>query len=175
MGVCMKRPMIGVIGHSIHARRIHLEVAEKIGKLIAKKGGIVVCGGRNVGVMDAVARGVKKEGGICIGILPESDLSQASEHLTIAIPTGLGYARNQIVALASDVVIVIGGGVGTLTEMAYAYNAGKPIIVIEGLDSIGEQFIGKYMDEKKKVKIRGVRTPEEAVELAFKLIEGKDA
>jgi len=167
----MKKVVIGVVGHGTHATKIHEEVAKRVGELVAKRGGIVVCGGRNEGVMDAVARGVEEAGGISIGILPEADLSRASSHLTVAIPTGMGFARNQIIALSCDGMIVIGGGVGTLTEVAYAYAFSKPIVVIENLGGLVEQFIGRYLDKKERVKLVGAKTPEEAVELIFKLIE----
>ncbi|MCD6403098.1 MAG: TIGR00725 family protein [Candidatus Aenigmarchaeota archaeon] len=168
----MKRTIVGVVGQSVGATEEQIKAAERVGRLLAKRNVVVVCGGRNIGIMDAVAKGVEEEGGICVGILPEEDLSQASRHLTIPIPTGMGYARNRIVALASDALIVVGGGVGTLTEVSYAYLQGKPIVVIKGLGSICEQYIGKYLDSKKITKLMGADSPEEAVEIVMKILEG---
>lgn len=170
----MKRKwIIGVIGHHKNAEEIHLKIAEEVGKEISKRNSIILCGGVDNGVPDAVAKGAKdndEHGGICVGILPGSDNSSVSKYLDIPILTGIGYARNQIIGLTADALIVIGGGVGTLTEMCYAYNKSKPIVVIKGLDGLGEQFIGKYMDKKKTVKIIGANSAKEAVDIVFKLL-----
>jgi len=166
-----RKPLIAVVGHGLHANENHIKAAERVGKEIAKKDGIVICGGRPYGIMDAVARSVKKEGGITVGILPETDHSKTSKYVDIPILTGMGFARNQILAFSCDAMIVIGGGVGALTEVAYAYVYSKPIIVISGMEGLPAKFIGKYMNEKKKVKIIGAKNAKEAVELAFKLIE----
>jgi len=167
----MRKPLIAVVGHGLHAKNEHLRVAEEVGREIAKRNGIVVCGGHNFGIMDSVARGVNSENGISIGIIPEDNLSKTSKFIDIPIVTGIGLARNQIIALSCDVMIVIGGGVGSLTEVAYAYRYSKPIIVIKNLSSIAEEYVGKYMDEKKSVKIVGANNAKEAVELAFKMIK----
>lgn len=166
----MRRPLIAIVGHGMHAKEEHIKVAEEVGREIAKKGGIVLCGGHSFGVMDAVAKGVQSENGLTIGIIPEDNLSKTSKYVDVPIVTGIGYARNQIIAFSCDAMIVVGGGVGSLTETAYAYRYSKPVIVIEGLGSIVEQYIGKYMDEKKAIKIVGAKNAKEAVELAFKLI-----
>ncbi len=169
----MKRILIAVVGHGLHAKKKHLKLAEEVGKEIAKRGGVVLCGGRSEGIMDAVAKGCKSMNGLVIGILPESDRSKVSKYVNIPIITGMGFARNQILALSCDAMIVIGGGVGTLTEMAYAYAYSKPIIVLKGTGGLSEKFVGKYMDEKRRIRVRSAKNARSAVELAFKLSKVK--
>ena len=101
--------------------------AEEVGRLIAQADAVLVCGGLG-GVMDAAARGCEAGGGASIGILPGERRDAASPHLTVSIPTGLGEARNALVVRAADAVIAIGGEFGTLSEIALALKAGKPVI-----------------------------------------------
>jgi uncharacterized protein (TIGR00725 family) len=167
------KKIISVIGHDKHAKKIHLEIAEEVGKEIALRGGIVLCGGKNKGVPNAAAKGAKRNGGLSVAISPDSSPKNISKYIDIPILTGVGFARNQIIAFSADAIISIGGGVGTFCEMAYGYAYSKPIIVIRGLKGMPEPFIGKYMDSKKKVKIIGANNAKNAVELAFKLIKKK--
>lgn len=136
------------------------EMAYEVGKLVAEQGAILVCGGLT-GVMDAAARGAKDGGGISVGILPTETREGASPHLTVALPTGIGYARNALVAQAGDVVIAVGGEYGTLSEIGFALNVGKPVV-------------GLYTWQLKKPgqllkTVIEVQTPEEAVAKAFEL------
>ncbi|HZD80216.1 MAG TPA: TIGR00725 family protein [Actinomycetota bacterium] len=103
------------------------EWAQEIGRGLAAAGAVVVCGGLG-GVMDAAARGAESAGGTSLGILPGSDRSEASTHLTVAIPTGLGEARNALVVRSADVVIAVGGEFGTLSEIALALKRGTPVV-----------------------------------------------
>jgi hypothetical protein len=105
--------------------------AEAVGRLLARAGAIVVCGGLG-GVMAAAARGATKEGGMCVGILPGHDRTGQAPQLTVSIPTGLGEARNALVVRAADALIAIGGGHGTLSEIALALKTNVPVI---GLDT----------------------------------------
>ncbi|HEV2785369.1 MAG TPA: TIGR00725 family protein [Solirubrobacteraceae bacterium] len=102
-------------------------IAEEVGRLLARAGAITVCGGLG-GVMAAAARGAAAEGGTVVGLLPGSDRAAADEHLTVALPTGLGEARNTLVVRAADAVIAIGGGFGTLSEIAFALKLGVPVV-----------------------------------------------
>ncbi|MEX1045905.1 MAG: TIGR00725 family protein [Actinomycetota bacterium] len=101
--------------------------AEEVGTLLARAGAVVVCGGLG-GVMDAAARGARSEGGAVIGILPGDSRAGASEHLTASIPTGMGEARNALIARSADAVIAISGEYGTLSEIALALKIGKPVV-----------------------------------------------
>ena len=98
-------------------------------------------------------------------------MTNVSKFIDVPILTGMGFARNQIIAFSADAIIVIGGGVGAFCEMAYGYAYGKPIVVVRGLKGMADPFIGKYLDKKKKVKILGASNAKNAVELAFKLIK----
>ena len=119
-------PYISVIGAG-QASEDEAAAAEEIGRLLAEAGAVLVCGGLG-GVMDAAARGCEAAGGTSVGILPGDDRTQASSHLTIRIATGLGEARNAIVARAADAVIAVGGEFGTLSEIALALKMGKPVV-----------------------------------------------
>ncbi len=164
-----RKPIIAVIGHASNAKKIHTDIAFEVGKEIAKSGAILICGGNPEGVPNAAAKGATESGGIAIGITPEESEKDSSPYLTIPIHTGLGFARNQILGLTADALIAIGGGVGTFCEMAYSYAYKKPVIVITGLGGLPEQYKGKYLDNKKTIKIQEAKTPKEAVELALKL------
>jgi len=121
-----KKIRIGVIGGSRPDTKSR-QVAFKVGQLIAEKGAILVCGGLS-GVMEATSRGAKQAGGLTIGILPGNSPDDANTYIDIAIATGLGYARNSLVAMNSDVIIAIDGQYGTLTEIAYGCIYRKKII-----------------------------------------------
>ena len=115
-----------------------LEQARRLGEAIARRGWVLLNGGRSTGVMDASAAGASSAGGLVIGVLPDEDSRQASAHLDVAIRTGMGDARNVVNVLSSDVVIALPGGAGTLSEVALALNARRTVICL-GLDP-GEAF-----------------------------------
>ena len=119
-------PYISVIGAG-QASEDEAAAAEEIGRLLAEAGALLICGGLG-GVMDAAARGCRAAGGTSVGILPGDDRTDGSPHLTVRIATGLGEARNAIVARAADAVIAVGGEFGTLSEIALALKMGKPVV-----------------------------------------------
>jgi uncharacterized protein (TIGR00725 family) len=98
-----------------------------VGRLLAERGAMVVCGGLG-GTMEAACRGARAAGGTTLGLLPGLDRSDANEFVTVAVPTGLGEARNALVVRAADAVIALGGGYGTLSEIALALKAGKRVV-----------------------------------------------
>ena len=104
-------------------------LAEEVGAELGRRGITLVCGGGR-GVMEAVCRGAKSEGGTTVGILPSSDPAAANRWVDISIPTGLGQARNVIIARSGMAVIAIGGRYGTLTEIGHALKAGIPVVGI---------------------------------------------
>ena len=108
-----------------------LEVAERVGRSLGQRSCILVCGGLG-GVMEAACRGAKATGGTTIGILPSLDRASANPYVDIAIPTGMGEMRNALIVRGVDGLIAVGGGFGTLSEIALALKAGKPVI---GLDT----------------------------------------
>lgn len=119
-------PYVAVIGAG-EATSDEMAAAEEVGRLLAEAGAIVVCGGLG-GVMESAARGCASAGGAAVGILPGDDRSQGSPYLTVAISTDLGEARNAIVVRSVDSVIAVGGGFGTLSEIALALRMGKQVI-----------------------------------------------
>ena len=117
---------IGVIGpHRATAEQSAL--AEAVGAEIARRGAVLVCGGLG-GVMEAAARGAKTAGGLTIGVLPGDDAQGANPFVDIPIVTGMGEARNVIIVRTCHALIAIGGAYGTLSEMAFALRAGKPLV-----------------------------------------------
>jgi hypothetical protein len=102
-------------------------MAEEVGRGLAGRGAVVLCGGLG-GVMEAACRGAREGGGTTIGILPGLDRGAANDFVDVALPTGLGEARNALVVRAADVLVAVGGGYGTLSEIALALKAGKPVI-----------------------------------------------
>ena len=149
-----KRPRIGVIGGS-RASNKYLDMAFMVGRMIAEKGGILVCGGMG-GIMDAACRGARRAGGLTIGIIPSGQRSDANSHVDVAIATGMGYTRNSLVVMNSDALIAIDGEYGTLSEIAYCCVYEKPIF-----------GLGTW-------EIKGViqaSDPKEAVDLAFEALK----
>jgi uncharacterized protein (TIGR00725 family) len=104
-----------------------LQAASEVGRELATARAVVICGGLG-GVMEAVSRGVHERGGCCIGLLPGDERAEANAYLSLALPTGLGQVRNTLVVRAADVVIAIGRGYGTLSEIALALRAGKHVV-----------------------------------------------
>jgi len=117
---------ISVIGASNCSAK-ESKLAEEVGRELARRGAVVICGGLN-GVMEAVCRGAKSEGGLTVGILPGNNRRDANTYVDIPIITGIGYARNSIVAKSGQAVIAVGGKYGTLSEIAYALQDKIPVI-----------------------------------------------
>jgi uncharacterized protein (TIGR00725 family) len=124
---------VGVIGpgSSDAATASVRGAARDAGRALAGPDTVVVCGGLG-GVMEAVSEGVSERGGRCIGLLPGVERREGNRYLSLALPTGLGQGRNLLVVAASDVLLAIGRGLGTLSEIALALRAGKHVV---GLDS----------------------------------------
>ena len=130
--------------------------AREVGRLVAERGGTLVCGGRS-GVMEAAARGAAEAGGVAIGILPDEDRRKANEFLSFSIATGTGHARHLAVVCSGDVVIAVGGEYGTLSEIGLARKVGRPVVALTSWD-LGEH-------------VTVTSSPREAVEAAFRLLE----
>jgi uncharacterized protein (TIGR00725 family) len=121
----MRKKQIVIIGSSDDT--VHYDTAYVIGAFIANNNWVLITGGRT-GVMEAASKGAHDSGGIVVGILPFDTFNDANSYCDIVIPTGIGFARNSINVLSADVVISIGGKSGTLSELSYAWQYGKPII-----------------------------------------------
>lgn len=148
--------IIGIIGAG-KANKELLKLAEEAGRLLAQEGVIVVTGGLG-GVMEAACRGAYINGGITVGILPTDRKEDANTYVKIPIPTGMGEMRNSLIVRASDILIAIGGGYGTLSEIALALKTGKKVIGLKTWDIPG---------------MINAHSVEEAVSIATSLIRGK--
>jgi uncharacterized protein (TIGR00725 family) len=142
---------IGVIGASSCPPEI-CKLAEEVGAEIAKAEAILICGGLG-GVMEAVCKGAKEQGGITIGILPGVNKDEANPYVDFPVPTGLGEGRNVLIVRSADVLIAISGGYGTLSEVGFALRLGKPLVSLGSWD---------VSDEILKAE-----TPKQAVNLAL--------
>lgn len=123
---------IGVIGAADCTPEVY-RLAEEVGREVAKKGAVLLCGGRG-GVMEAASLGVSQEGGVAIGILPGIDRREENPYLTYSIVTGLNDARNAIIARSSHGIIAVCGGYGTLSEIGLALKAGVPVVGLKTWD-----------------------------------------
>jgi len=146
----MHRRYVAVCGAS-EATPSQLDAAREVGKLLARNGAIVLNGGFG-GVMGAASEGAASEGGTVVGILPDADRAGVNAHLTIAIATGLGQARNAVIVTAADSVIAIGRGWGTLSEIALARRLDRPVFALDTWEVEGLEV---------------VKTPAEAVRRAL--------
>ena len=146
-------PLIGVIGSS-EANAEETSAAEAVGRALAKAGAWLICGGRG-GIMEAACRGAKSADGLTIGILSGIDPAQANRYVDIPIVTGLGEARNAIIARTAQALIAIGGSYGTLSEIAFALSFGKMVV---GLNTWHVKRAGL-----PQAPIVYVETPEQAV------------
>lgn len=120
------KPIIGVIGGGT-ATKDELTLAQETGRLLAARGAIVVCGGLG-GVMEAAAKGAKSNGGVTVGILPGTDAAAANAYIDVPLATGLGEMRNLLIVRVAHALIAIGGGIGTLSEIAMAQRTERPVI-----------------------------------------------
>mgnify|MGYP000453935143 CR=1 FL=1 len=133
-----KKHIIAVFGGREAEQKL-LKEAELFGQLAAEAGWIIICGGKG-GIMEAVCRGVDSRGGISVGLLPEGHDREANKYVSIPLVTGLGYARNEVLALACHAACAFGGKYGTLSEIAHTLNYKKPIASVESwsIDGVHE-------------------------------------
>ena len=156
--------IVGVIGSSKTEPEL-LKLAEEVGAEIARNGAAVVCGGLS-GVMEAVCRGARREGGLTIGIIPSDDKHDANQYIQIPIVTGMGMGRNVMLVKTADVLIAVGGEFGTLSEIAHALNIGKKVIGLRTwkLEKAHTRNIPNLVE---------VDTPKKAVALALEIISAQ--
>jgi len=152
--VSPRSPQISVAGGGACSVRT-ARLAEAVGREIAAAGAILVCGGLG-GVMEAAARGAARRGGLVVGLLPGYEHAEGNAHLTVRLPTGLGHARNLLVASAGDAVIALPGLHGTLAEVALARVLERPVVVLGAWGSVPG--------------VVRARTPRAAVRQALRLV-----
>ncbi|MBI1756981.1 MAG: TIGR00725 family protein [Fimbriimonas ginsengisoli] len=122
----MKGRLIAVVG-AAKCDSATASVAGEVGRLLAEAGAVVVCGGLG-GVMEAACQGASEAGGLTVGLLPGKDPADANRFVSVPIATGLGEARNSVIAHACAGMIAVGGEYGTLSEIALALKLGKPVV-----------------------------------------------
>ena len=166
----MRERQVAIIGDS-EAGEAAMVFAEKLGRLIGERGWAIISGGRG-GVMEAASRGCREAGGLVLGILPSSDDSMGNDYCHFLLPTGMGWTRNSLTALAGDAVVAIGGKAGTLTEIAYAWSYDKPVIAVTGLGGWSERLAGEAIDDRRNDRLRPAATPQEAIEELARILEG---
>ncbi len=171
----MKKLQIGVMGSAAdlkYSKEIE-RIAEKCGELIAKAGHITVYGAEKDydSLSTAAARGAKKSGGLTVGVTygKGKDIWD-KENTDVVVVTGLerGGGREFVLVNTCDAVIAISGGSGTITELAEAYQLNIPMIAVMGTGGWADKMANQYFDARKRRIVHGVKTPEEAVELAIK-------
>lgn len=151
----MPRDFIAVIGAGVTDEPT-LEIAEEVGRLIAKRDSVLICGGLG-GVMEAAARGVKSGGGITVGILPQNHKDGANPYIDLPIATGFGEGRNMIIVRTADAIIAVGGGHGTLSEIAFGLKTGKPVIGIKTWDIEGVMKAGNAKEAVDMAFLKGLK------------------
>lgn len=171
----MKRKIqIGVMGScsDLKYTKEAEQAAEKLGEEIAKRGAVLFFGAEKDvdSLSSAACRGAKKYNGLTVGVTYGKDKTVVEQNADIIIPSGLerGGGRELVLVLSCDAIIAISGGSGTLTELAIAYQADIPMIVLKGYGGWADKLANTYLDERKKRKILLTNSPEEAVELAFR-------
>ncbi len=123
--------------------------AEAVGRLLAERGAVVVCGGLG-GVMAAACRGAKAAGGMTVAILPGGERAEANRWVDVAVATGMGEASNAVIARTADAVVAVGGGYGTLAEIALALRLGRPVVTLGSWDIEGAQGAEDPLDAVEK-------------------------
>jgi uncharacterized protein (TIGR00725 family) len=158
------RPIIAVIGNNVASAETE-SVADELGRRVVDAGWRIVSGGLG-GVMLAASRGARsssayREGDV-IGVLPTGDRTTANPYVDIAIPTNMGYARNVLVVSMADAVVAVGGGAGTLTEMAMAWQLDKILVGLE-LPGWSAELAGRALDGRPRPEVIRAASAEEAV------------
>lgn len=153
---------VAVVGPGDGAAEADVDVARRVGGLLADANAVVVCGGLG-GVMAAACEGAVARGGLAVGLLPGRDRAAGNPHLSVALATGLGELRNGLVVGMSDAVIAVGGSWGTLSEIALAMRTGKPTVVVGGWEVA---VPGVAAEELPRVATSAEQAVDEALRLA---------
>jgi uncharacterized protein (TIGR00725 family) len=165
----MVKSQIAIIGTSrISKNDSEYQLARELGKLLADGDFRILCGGLG-GVMEAVCEGAKLSDnfheGMTVGILPSYDSSTANSFVDIKIASGIGIARNQIIIASADVVVSIGGGAGTLSELAFSWQLNKPIIALRTTGGWSEKLSGQKIDSSRLDEIYSADTTQNVIDL----------
>jgi len=148
----VRGPLVAVVGGATCSPQ-QGALAAAVGRLLAEQGAVLLCGGLG-GVMEAAAHGAKQAGGLTVGILPGNDPGAANPDIDVALATGMGEMRNALIVRAAGAMIAIGGGWGTLSEVALARRIETPVVGLHDSFTTG-------------VDIPRVERPEDAVQWAL--------
>lgn len=177
----MKRYQIGIMGSAadLNYSKEAETFAKELGKIIAKTNNILIYGAEKdyTSLSTEAAKECSKNGGTTVGICGGKEKKVYGKYRPdILIPCGLdiGGGREFTLVLTCDVIIAIGGGSGTLNEIAVAYQANIPIIVVDKFEGWSKKLSGKYLDNRKRLKCESVKTPEEAIDKALQILEEKN-
>lgn len=147
---------MGVVGGRVCSKDVE-QLAQNLGRKLTQVVDVVVCGGLS-GVMKAICQGFQAGGGLTVGIIPSYNKNDANKYVDLVIPTGLGLARNVLVVKSADVVVALPGEAGTLSEIAYAFQFGIPIIGLKAWDIPGVmkvETVKEVIAEVKKIVVSG--------------------
>lgn len=168
--------VVGVMGPGSGANKRDIEMAEELGRRIAKEGWTLLTGGVNEGVMDAASKGAREAGGLTIGILPYGDGKRTSKYVDVEILTNMGSGRNYINVLSCRVLVACGMGAGTASEVVLAIKAGTPVVLLQVGNTVNyTSFAAFCKDLLKQQKaasayLQVTTTVEEAIEATHRVI-----
>jgi len=162
---------ISIIGTSEIDPRTE-EIVIELGRLLAINKFAIACGGL-YGVMEAVCKGAKQEGGFTIGIIPYEDKNRANDFIDVVIPVPFSQARNVVVVLSGDACVAVEGKAGTLSEMCFAWIYGKPLIALTGVNGWSSKLAGKKIDDRRSDTIYGASTGQEVVDRLNEIFKTK--
>lgn len=163
--------VIAIIGSATEpVEEITAEMTRELGALLMERGCRIVTGGLG-GVMAEVSRGARQSSawreGQIVGIIPGYDRGAANPYVDVVIASGAGIARNVMVVASASAVIAVGGGAGTLSEIALAWQLGKPIVGLTAIEGWGSKLVGEQLDHRHDARIMPASSAREAVELAL--------
>jgi len=153
-----------------HCSETAYRAAYQVGSEVARRGAVLLTGGLG-GVMEAASSGAKDAGGFVIGIIPQEEKTAANPFCDAVIATGIGHARDFLTAYSADSIIVVGGGAGTMIEIAAAYQKKIPIVALRGTGGIADRVVDGYIDDRQIEMVLGEGSPEKAVDTALRLVE----
>lgn len=171
----MRRLQIGIIGSAGWQEypgkkpdKRAFKIAYEAGKLIAQNSAVLICGGKG-GVMEEACRGAKEKNGITVGIISGNKRNQANKYVDVEIVSGMvNNAEEAIIVSMCDGIIAVGGGAGTLQEIATAYRNKKPVVAIRSGGGWADKLSSLYLDERKLMRIQIANSPKEALDLLLK-------
>lgn len=171
-----RKPIAAVVGANTASDAI-LAAAEGIGRGLVDAGMRVATGGLG-GVMEAASRGARTSNrwtdGAVVGVLPGLVAADANPYVDVVIPTGMNYARNTVLVAMADVVVAVGGGAGTLSEIALAWQHGKPIVALDLGEGWSARLAGERLDHRRGDLLHRASSADEAVALAVSLLASRE-